>query len=156
MKSQPIIDTRLVDIFVETWNELTNNEVAGNGHTLSRHRVNNGWCYQMAILIRMIYGGKLISTRDYSGHAWVRIGTRDYDSDHREGVQPGKIWRFWGEDTTQVCSLKPFQKGWKRYGYSGKVRMDVLKEAAKRFKRLQQLSPEQVNERPETTRRHAV
>lgn len=123
--SRLVIDGRLIQLFVENWNYRT----SGYEH-ITINDINYGWCYQVAILLQKIYGGRLITPG--SRHAWVRIKGVEYDSEHMSGGNISKTYRRWSERQVQKNGLiapmrrEDFINLWSDIGNSGMVRMDII------------------------------
>ena len=112
MRKKLVIPESLVTLFVLHWN--------GNSHnTVTRHNINRGWCYQFALVIKSIYGGDLITSKDDSDHCWVRINGIDYDSDNLTGSDLT-------QDDEEYLSLDETIEYWSSVGRSGEVDENIL------------------------------
>lgn len=120
------VDYRLVDIFVRVWNRNHRSWFGGEG--LVAENINWGWCYQFALVIHGVYGGELISS---CGHAWVRIGEWDYDSEHLSG---GDIYSY----GRSVYDRDQFISYWNNGGGSGPVCETTIAETIQEFMKLKQ------------------
>jgi len=76
------------------------------------HDINKGYCFNWAMLAYRTYGGKLCTVTNYSGHAFIKLKGKYYDSETPKGV---KNWRL----------LK---------AYKGDQKKDVLKAKVKDMK----------------------
>jgi hypothetical protein len=76
-----VVPDTLVRMFVRAWNRDNDGWCR-----VSRDRINFGWCYQFAILLKRLHGDKATILSD-QGHVWVRIGDKHYDTDHPRGTK---------------------------------------------------------------------
>lgn len=108
-----MIDSRLVDLFVETWNEM-------DSKVLTEDNINWGWCYQFALVMLYIYGGEI---QYNASHAWLLKDGIMYDSENLEGGYPESY--DWYELEPNFC-LEEFKDFWANSGISGPVREDIV------------------------------
>jgi hypothetical protein len=124
MKRGVQADPAIVDCFVEAWNILEpENDVWAS-------ILNEGWCYQFALVFQAVYGGTIVS--DSPCHCWVIIDGLHYDSENLNGVEEG-LWSYdyWYETNT----IKDLRREWDGVGNSGPVREDVVELALKKYAR---------------------
>jgi hypothetical protein len=119
------VTKELVELFVKTWNKRSDHEV-------SVETLNCGWCYQFAVLLKRLYGDKVSLYHDNS-HAWVKIGSKYYDSDHRSGVsQLGLISHF--GFIYENISERQLIDHW-RHGNTGRVNGRIINEVIRLYRR---------------------
>ena len=113
-----VVPDLLVSLFVKVWNEHNSTWLVA-----SRPMINFGWCYQFAMLMRKLHGptAKLYCS---SGHAWVKIGNKHYDTDHPEGQDSAIITPY---DTMlhEDMDEEAFTKLWSRSD-SGGIQFNVI------------------------------
>ena len=131
-----IADYALAHLFVKIWNK--NNR---NGEELGVNWINSGWCYQFALVLRLIRkDAKIIST---GHHVWIYWNGKHYDSNHMSGsLEP--------LDRTCTCggceagnfhrgprkiTIKYMKEYWARYGYSGAVQDNVVRSTVRQYKK---------------------
>lgn len=124
-----IVTNELVDLFVNTWNRDNN-----KWREVHKGWINQGWCYQFAILLRRLHGGELWYD---NGHAWVKINGRFYDSDHPEGVEDVRsIASFHGTQPIESnVDEEHFIRMW-RHGGSGEVQVVMIEEIANIYRQM--------------------
>lgn len=127
------VTDELVNIFIETWN-AHNKEDMFRGKA-RRERLNYGWCYQFAYLMRKLHGDIAELHFDY-GHAWVKIGDKFYDSDQPQGVDdPHKFMcgpRF-PDSINNNVSEQEFLDFWKTGG-TGPVQIDLIDKVILKYR----------------------
>jgi hypothetical protein len=100
---------------------------------VTRDRINFGWCYQFAILLKKLHGDEAKLFHDQS-HVWVKIGNRYYDSDHPHGVIGQKTLSDLNFcEYTEEVTEEEVAKFW-RTGGSGEVDYGVIEEVIKLYK----------------------
>lgn len=82
--------------------------------------VNGGDCYNFAALAYIYlknYNPKLFSTNFYGGHAFIKINSKYYDSEHINGVSSINLldsdYKNWSEDRFDILKFSDFCKYWK-------------------------------------------
>ncbi len=118
------VTEELIDLFIDTWN-AHNKEDMFRGR-LRRERLNYGWCYQFAYVVKKLHGDIAELQFDY-GHAWVKIGNKYYDSDCPTGVDSPDHFmvgpRF--PDSTKLnATVEEFINFW-HTGGTGPVQIDI-------------------------------
>lgn len=125
------IDARIIDIFITTWSDMDGKMPEWMSWQTSggfrRSDINCGWCYQIAVVFKRIYGGEYV-TPGYR-HAWIRINGLDYDSDNLSGVPDLGVKWSPGEvvNEEELCDI------WGERGNTGEVRMDIVEEVVRRY-----------------------
>lgn len=127
MKPRLIIDPILVDIFVDTWNRF--NESDSYLAEITHECINRGWCYQFAMVVHELYGGKLMSNDPF--HAWVEIEGFAYDTDNLDGIEPRLFWHY--DKAFQSEDKKHFESIWDGLGGSGSIQYDVVNAVVEEF-----------------------
>lgn len=81
-----------------------------------------GGCYDWAYLAYCLWANVELWTTDY--HAWVKVGTKFYDSETFKGNTNLKKLGCnrrcgWNEIEPMLVSAREFKTIWDEYGYSG-------------------------------------
>jgi hypothetical protein len=109
-----IVPDGLAEQFLDAWEKTTGERP---------HNINNGWCYQFALILYCIHGGK-VRLCNTDQHAWIVFEGKHYDSDHPDGS---------AEPLDRGCFLEPtymtmleMEAHWNRHGIEGPVRWDII------------------------------
>jgi hypothetical protein len=76
------VPSKLISLFIKMWNE----DNAG-WMTVSKDTINDGWCYQVAVLLKRFNSDNEVKLCSDHGHAWVKIGDKYYDSATPNGTK---------------------------------------------------------------------
>ena len=127
------VPDELVELFIDTWN-AHNKEDFWRG-AVRRERLNYGWCYQFAYLMKKLHGDIVELHHDY-GHAWVKIGDKYYDSDQPQGVDdPHKFMcgPRYDDSMKHNVTEEEFVNFWSTGG-TGPIQTDVVDEVILKFR----------------------
>lgn len=117
---KPIPDG-LPEMFVKVWNKY--NE--GWLHISEVERINWGWCYQFAAILKGIHGDQCKLWHNPPMHAWIEINGIFYDTENLCGADDsGLCSRVSGWEIT----IKELDETWRWSGGSGAIRWDIVKE----------------------------
>jgi len=127
------IPKSIVDVFIRVWNE--ENYSNPRDH-LTEDYLNCGWCYQLAVVIKKIYGNKAKFYTDYDGgHCWVKIGDYHYDSNNLRGSKESLSMSYSDNTSDGAVPLRTIIKTW-RGANSGPVQLKTIDKVVKEWKRL--------------------
>lgn len=123
------VPSDLVALFVRTWNR----DNAGWRH-VDKERINYGWCYQFAVLMKKLHGDKVKLCHD-TGHAWVKIDGKYYDSDTPNGSYNFKDLSGppHGNELKEDVSVEDLEYFW-RNGGSGPVDHRIVDDVVKLYR----------------------
>jgi sugar phosphate isomerase/epimerase len=122
------VPSELVTLFVTQWNKDND-----GWRQVNRERINFGWCYQFAMLMKKLHGEGVKLCYD-TGHAWVKIEDKYYDSDTPEGSCNFKDLSGppHGMGLREDVAPEEFEHFW-RNGGSGTVDHNVIDSVIKLF-----------------------
>lgn len=113
-----LIPPGLVERFMKVWNKQYQNY-----HPIDTpDRINYGWCYQFAMVLKLIHGNKAKLHSDH-GHCWVEIDGIHFDSEYP------KMGTFIHPGQSKEMSVDETVDYWK-HGGSGSVDWALAKEVA--------------------------
>jgi hypothetical protein len=114
-----VIPKGLPEHFKKVWKEHT-------GQTIQD--INEGWCYQFAMVLHLIHGRKL-RFHNTVGHCWVSYKGVHYDANHPHGVS----YELCNWQSVCLNNIKEVETYWNEHGYSGTIQWEIVNQVASDF-----------------------